>query len=324
MIIVRTPLRISFFGGGTDFPDYFRCAGGSILSSAINKYIYVIVKERFDDQIRIGYTKTEIVDRVDNIRHELIREALRKAGINKGLEIVTMGDIPAGTGLGSSSAVTVGVLQALYAYKGIEVSPEELAREACEIEVDLLKKPIGYQDQFIAAVGGMRFIEFHKNGVVNYDTVEIDHDIRRQLGERLLLFFTGMTRKSETILAEQKDNIQNNLEALGKLKAMAVTAREALITGELDKFGRLLRDSWELKKSLAEGISNNGLEEIYQAAQQAGALGGKIAGAGGGGFLMVYCPPEKKASVRSALAHLRELPFKLEPQGSRVIFKLHS
>jgi D-glycero-alpha-D-manno-heptose-7-phosphate kinase len=324
MIIVQTPLRISFFGGGTDFPDYFRSKGGSVLSSAINKYIYVIVKERFDDRIRIGYTKTENVDLVENIRHELIRETLKKVGITKGIEIVTMGDIPAGTGLGSSSAVTVGVLHALYLYKGLKVTTGQLAREACEIEVDILQKPIGYQDQFIAACGGLRFIEFHKNGVVNYDSVEMVPEIRQQLSDRLLLFFTGTTRKSETILAAQKENIQNNLNTLGKLKAMAVVAREELLAGSLDSFGRLLHESWELKKSLAVGISNDGLEEQYQTALAAGALGGKIAGAGGGGFLMLYCPPDKKMSVRSSLSHLRELPFNLEPDGSRVIFNHNS
>jgi D-glycero-alpha-D-manno-heptose-7-phosphate kinase len=321
MIIVQTPLRISFFGGGTDFPDYFRMEGGSVLSSAINKYIFVVVKERYDDNLRIGYTRTEIVDRVENIRHELIREALRKVGITKGVEVITMGDIPAGTGLGSSSAVTVGVLHALYAYLGVNVSPERLAREACEIEVDTLKKPIGYQDQFISACGGLRFIEFHKNGYVNYESVEMDPEIRLRLGERLLLFYTGTTRKSESILTEQKLNINGNKNTLGQLKAMAVTAREAMMDGNLDAFGRLLHESWSLKKSLAAGISNDELENIYLKACDAGALGGKITGAGGGGFLMLYCPPSKKAGVRSALSHLRELPFHLEPQGTKVIFQ---
>jgi len=321
MIIVQTPLRISFFGGGTDFPDYFRSEGGSVLSSAINKYIFVIVKQRYDDNLRIGYTKTEIVGRVDDIRHELIREALRKVGITRGIEVITMGDIPAGTGLGSSSAVTVGVLNALYAFRGKQVSPGRLAYEACEIEVDILKKPIGYQDQFISACGGLRFIEFHKNGVVKYESVEMDPDIRQRLGERLLLFFTGTTRKSETILTEQKDNINNNKSTLGQLKAMAVNAREALINGQLDTFGQLLDESWSLKKSLAAGISNGELEVIYEKARKAGALGGKITGAGGGGFMMLYCPPSKKAGVRSALSHLRELPFHLDPQGTKVIFK---
>jgi D-glycero-alpha-D-manno-heptose-7-phosphate kinase len=320
MIIVKTPLRISLFGGGTDFPDYFRAEGGSVLSTAINKYIYVIIKERFDDKLRIVYTKTEIVDRVENISHELIREALKKTGITKSLEIVTMGDIPAGTGLGSSSTVTVGALHAFHTYQEQTISMEKLAREACEIEVGILKKPIGFQDQYIAAYGGMRFFEFHQDGSVGHQSVELDPEIRSQLSSRLMLFYSGTTRKSESILAEQKDNIHNNLTALGKLKEMACEARIALTEGRIDAIGQLLHESWVLKKSLAPGISNGDLEEIYLLARGAGALGGKITGAGGGGFLMLYCPVDKKECVRSALSHLRELPFRLEPYGSRVIF----
>jgi D-glycero-alpha-D-manno-heptose-7-phosphate kinase len=321
MIVIRTPLRISFFGGGTDFPDYFRAEGGSVLSSAIDKYVYVIVKERFDDKLRVSYTRTEDVDHVDQVGHELIREALKKTGVSKGIEIVTMGDIPAGTGLGSSSAITVGALQALYAFQGITVPNERLAREACEIEIDRLKKPIGYQDQYIAALGGLRFFEFRKDGTVGSDCVELSQDILHQLSDRLLLFYTGTTRKAENILTEQKDKINNNLETLGKLKKMAEIARQALIQGEFQEFGSLLSESWLLKKSLASGISNNGLEDVYLSACKAGALGGKIAGAGGGGFLMLFCMPEKKQAVRAALAQLRELPFHLEPDGTKIIFK---
>ena len=321
MIIIRTPLRISFFGGGTDFPDYFREEGGSVLSSAIDKYVYVIVKERFDDKLRISYTRTENVDHVDQVEHDLIREALRKTGVTKGIEIVTMGDIPAGTGLGSSSAITVGALHALYAFQGITVSRERLAQEACEIEIDILKNPIGYQDQYIAALGGLRFFEFHRDGTVGSDCVELDQEILRQLSDHLLLFFTGTTRRAESILTEQKEKIQRNLVALGKLKIMAEMAHAALIKGEFTTLGSLMSESWELKKGLASGISNGILEEIYQTARKAGALGGKIAGAGGGGFLMLLCTPEKKEGVRAALANLRELPFHLEPDGSSMIFK---
>ncbi len=323
MIIVQTPLRISLFGGGTDFPDYFRVHGGSVLSSAIDKYIYVIIKTRFDNQIRISYTETEIVNKVDDIAHELIREALRITGIQKNVEIVTMGDIPAGTGLGSSSTVTVGALHAFHAYRHQAVSQNELASEACKIEVEILKKPIGYQDQFIASFGGLRFFEFHKDGSVSHQAVEMDSDIPNQLSNRLLLFYSGMTRKSESILTEQKNNIHNNLSALDKLKELAIEARSALTQGKFDTLGYLLDESWKIKKSLADGIGNGKIEENYQAARKAGALGGKITGAGGGGFLMLYCPPEKKENVRTALLHLKELPFRLEPNGSRVIFNLN-
>jgi D-glycero-alpha-D-manno-heptose-7-phosphate kinase len=323
MFNVQTPLRISLFGGGTDFPDYFRANGGSVLSSAIDKYIYVILKERFDDQIRISYTVTEIVNRVDDINHELIREAMKMTGIQKSVEVVTLGDIPAGTGLGSSSTVTVGALHAFHTYRGQMISMERLAREACEIEVDILSKPIGYQDQFIASYGGLRFFEFHQDGSVDHQAVEIDPIIVNELSSRLILLYSGITRKSESILSDQKTNIHSNLDALAKLKEMACQARIALTEGKLDTIGYLLHDSWELKKSLAPGINNGRLGEIYQTARNAGALGGKVTGAGGGGFLMLYCPLDKKGEVRSALSHLKELPFRLEPNGSKVIINIH-
>ena len=322
MIIVQTPLRISLFGGGTDFPDYFHAEGGCVLSSAIDKYVYVIIKERFDDQIRISYTVTEIVNQIDDIGHELIREALKMTGIKKSVEIATMADIPAGTGLGSSSTVTVGALYAFHTYCGQAISKEKLAREACEIEVDILKKPIGYQDQYIASYGGLRYFEFHQDDSVSHQAVEMDPQIPIQLSNRLLLLFSGTTRKSETILTEQKNNIQNNLTSLSKLKEITCEARIALTEGRLDTIGCLLNESWEIKKSLAAGICNGELGEIYRLARKAGALGGKVTGAGGGGFLMLYCPPDKKETVRSALSYLKELPFRFEPNGSRVIFNL--
>jgi D-glycero-alpha-D-manno-heptose-7-phosphate kinase len=320
LIIVQTPLRISFFGGGTDFPGYFLNEGGCVLSSAINKFIFVTIKERFDDKLRIGYTRTEIVDTVDEVIHELIRETLRKTGLSRGVEIVTMGDIPAGSGLGSSSAVTVGALHAMYAYSNMLVSMDRLAEEACDIEVNVLGKPIGFQDQYIAAFGGLRFIEFNRNGRVITEMVNLDLDIQKRLSENLLLFYTGVTRKAETILTEQKDNISRRLPVLRSLKDMAHQARESLCSGNLDDVGRLLHESWQLKKQLANGISNSALETYYRAAIDAGAYGGKVTGAGGGGFLILYCPLEKRAKVRAALSALRELPFHLEPDGTKVIF----
>lgn len=319
MIVVQTPLRVSFFGGGTDFSSFFKEEGGSILSSAINKYIFVAIKKRFDDKLRIGYTKTEIADCVDEIQHELIREALRKTGITKGVEITTMGDIPAGSGLGSSSAVTVGSLQAMYSYRNEIVPAEQLAREACDIEIGILGKPIGIQDQYIAAYGGLRFIEINSDGQVSMDRVKLDPVIERQLNENLLLFYTGVTRKAETILEEQQTNTRNNMDVLRELKRMAYIAREELMDGHIDSFGRLLNEGWALKKQLASKISNGDIDLWYQNARKAGALGGKITGAGGGGFLLLYCPVEKREQVRNALVNLRELPFKLEPDGTKVI-----
>jgi D-glycero-alpha-D-manno-heptose-7-phosphate kinase len=320
LIIVQTPLRISFFGGGTDFPSYFRAEGGCVLSTAINKYIFVIVKKRYDDKLRISYTRTEMVDRVEEINHELIRSALLKTGVCKGVEIITMGDIPAGTGLGSSSTVTVGALHALHAHQNRWVPASQLAAEACEIEVDTLGKPIGYQDQYIAAYGGLRFIEFRQNGQISVENVAVDPEILKRLSERFLLFFTGVTRHADDILGDQKEKIGQNGDILRQLKEMTRSARTSLVAGDLNAIGALMHESWMLKKQLAKGISNGLLESSYTAARNAGALGGKITGAGGGGFLLLYVPLEKRENVRASLRHLNELPFQLEPDGTKVIF----
>ena len=320
MIIVQTPLRVSLFGGGTDFPSYFLSEGGCVLTSAIDKYIFVIIKDRFDEKLRIGYTRTEIVDHVDEIAHELIREALRKTNITRGVEILTMGDIPAGSGLGSSSVVTVGALHALYTYQNMLVSRDRLAQEACDIEVGILGKPIGYQDQYIASFGGLQFVEFQKDGTVQCEVVGIAPEVRKLLSQNIMLFFTGTTRKAESILTEQKENIKHNLPVLRELKQMAHAARDSLLAGKVDEIGTLLHASWQLKKKLASNITNDELDVNYQLAISAGALGGKITGAGGGGFLMLYCPIEKQAAVRAALHQMHELPVQLEKDGSKVIF----
>lgn len=320
MIIVQTPLRVSLFGGGTDFRSFFDSEGGCVLTTTIDKYIFVTVKKRFDEKLRIAYTKTEMVDSVDEIQHELIRESLRFTGIRSGLEIITMGDIPAGSGLGSSSAVTVGVLHALYNYQGKWVPAEDLAQQACHIEIDVLGKPIGVQDQYIAAYGGLRFIEFSPDGEVHTHKVELDPLIERQIGEQLLLFYTGVTRKAETILTEQQNNISQRLVVLRRIKAIAETAHRELTAGNIDAIGYLLNESWELKKQLASQVSNGTINALYEAARKAGALGGKITGAGGGGFLMIYCPLERRQAVRAALSPMREIPVQLEPDGAKVIF----
>jgi D-glycero-alpha-D-manno-heptose-7-phosphate kinase len=321
MIIVQTPLRISLFGGGTDFPAYFRDEGGCVLSSAIDKYIFVTIKQRFDHLLRIGYTQTEIVESVDRIQHDLIREALRKTGICQGVEITTMGDIPsAGSGLGSSSTVVVGALNAMHTYLGDITPAEKLAAEACDIEINTLSKPIGIQDQYIAAYGGLRFMRFEPAGEVVIEHIALPANAKRRLTENLLLFFTGITRPAESVLGEQQRNLNGRRNVLGHMKAMACEARTQLLTGNLDALGYLLHESWILKKQLASPISNSKIDEMYAVARRAGAVGGKITGAGGGGFLLLYCPWEKQESVRKALQGLQELPFALEPDGSKVIF----
>ena len=321
MIIVQTPLRISFFGGGTDFSTFFMQEGGCVLSSAIDKYIFVTVKERFDEKLRIGYTQTEMVESVDAIQHELIREALRMTNIHKGIEVTTMGDIPSeGSGLGSSSTVTVGALHALYTYLGEIVSAEQLAREACEIEIEKLGKPIGIQDQYIAAYGNLRFFEFLPDGQVEVEKLKLDTEFRRALNDRFLLFYTGITRSADTILGEQNNNINDRISVLREIKQMAFQARSELESGDFDAFGSLMHQSWELKKKMAGQISNGTINEIYETARRAGAVGGKITGAGGGGFILLYVPYEKQFAVRQALRDLQELPFRLESDGTKVIF----
>jgi D-glycero-alpha-D-manno-heptose-7-phosphate kinase len=321
MIIVQSPLRISLFGGGTDFPEFFCSEGGCVLTSAIDKYIFVTIKKRFDKKLRIGYTQTEMVDQVSEIQHDLIRESLLKTGITEGVEITTMGDIPsAGSGLGSSSTVTVGSLHAMYTYRSESVNIDRLAREACEIEVDILKKPIGYQDQYIAAYGGFRFIEFKPGNEIAISRLNLDPDLLRHLDDNLMLFFTGATRQAGSILEEQQANINQRLPVLRQLRSMAYQARDELQKGNLDGIGNLLDLSWTLKKQLASKISNCEIDEVYEAARTAGALGGKITGAGGGGFLLLYCPRERQEKVRQALNGMRELPFHLEQDGVKVIF----
>jgi D-glycero-alpha-D-manno-heptose-7-phosphate kinase len=321
MIIVQTPLRVSFFGGGTDFPPFYLSEGGAVLSSAIDKFIFVTIKKRFDQKIRVGYTRAEMVDSVDQIQHDLIREAFRKTGISQGVEIITMGDIPSeGSGLGSSSTVAVGALHAMYTYLGEIVSAEKLAHEACEIEIDTLRKPIGKQDQYIAAYGGLRFIEFKPDGTIHSEKLHVDEKSQRLLNMNFMLFFTGISRKSDTILEEQKNNIAARLETLRGLKNMAYTARKEVEAGNIDVLGELLHNSWSLKKQLAGTISNGSIDKMYDAARQAGAIGGKLTGAGGGGFLLLYCPHRKQEAVRVALSSLQELPFQLERDGTKVIF----
>lgn len=322
MIVVQTPLRTSLFGGGTDFPGYYREHGGCVLTSAIDKSIFVIIKRRFDKRIRVGYTRTELVDTIDELQHELIREALRLTGATEGLELNTMGDIPShGSGLGSSSTVTVGALHALHALRREHVSADQLAQEACQVEIDVLGKPIGVQDQYIAAHGGLRFFEFlpGDGGVVS-TPVKLSEATRRQLNHNLLLFYTGIGRKSEDILTEQRANIGRRNEVLDEMKCLARQALQALSDGNVDAIGDMLHESWQLKRRLASKISNNGIDALYETALSAGALGGKIAGAGGGGFLLLYCPPGRQEELRHQLRDFRELPFSLDQDGSKVIF----
>ncbi|MGE3802649.1 MAG: GHMP kinase [Candidatus Kapaibacterium sp.] len=324
MLITQTPLRISIAGGGTDLAGYYRQHGGYVVSTAIDKYIYVIVNARYDNKIYVDYSRKEIVGRVDDIQHDLVREAARLTGMTSGFEVAMMADIPSeGSGLGSSSSLTVGLLNAFYHYQGRQVEREVLARQACEIEIDILGRPIGVQDQYIAAYGGLRAFTFGANesgDFVDVELLPLDSHQKRRFGSNLLLFFTDVVRKSATILDEQKARIVDTVEAHHKIKGLAVDVRTALLGEEFDEIGEILHKNWELKKSLASGVTTPTIDEMYARARAAGAVGGKISGAGGGGFLLCYCRRGDQESLREALNDYREMPFMLEPFGSRVIF----
>lgn len=323
MIITQTPLRISFLGGNTDFPDFFKKYGGCVISSAIDKYVYCIITERFDKKIYVNWSKKEIVDSVDEIEHELVREAMKKVGISEGVEITFLADIPSeGSGLGSSSSVLVGVLNALYHYRGDSPSAKQLAEEAVEIEVELLRKPIGIQDQYITAYGGFRFFEFKTNGGVVSQRIELGEGILEDIDNYLMLFFTGKVRKSGEILQGVKTAISDNTNALLETKELAVEGYKTLLKGDINTLGKLLHKGWFIKRGLSSNISNNAIDTMYDAAMEAGAIGGKIAGAGGGGFLLLVVPSDKRQAVRKALSGFREMPFRLERDGSKVIFNV--
>lgn len=322
MIISQTPLRVSLAGGGTDFADYYGAHGGAVLSMAIDKYIYIIVKERYDDLIYLNYSQKEVVTDVAEIRHELIREALKKTGVTRGIEITCLADIPSeGTGLGSSGAFTVGLLNALHTYQGQQLDAGSLAREATEIEMVHVQRPIGLQDQCIAAHGGMKLFEFQAADHVVVRPVALPEEQLRKVVSNLLLFYTNQTRQSSTILAEQKENIPRTTPLLHSIKAHVYRIYDALLRGEFDVIGDSLRESWDLKKHLAPGVTNAVIDDAYGAALAAGAIGGKICGAGGGGFLLLYCPRDRQDALRSRL-RLRELPFMVERWGSRILLNV--
>ncbi len=320
MVLVQTPLRVSFVGGGTDFKEYYGRRDGNVISAAINKYVYVMVKRRFDDDIRVVYSKTETVQSVDEVQHDLVREALRRTGVEKGVEIATFADIPSeGCGLGSSSAITIGLLSALYAYTGIRKTSEELAQEACNIEIDILKRPIGKQDQYIAAYGGLKHIVFRMDDTVEVNPLDLTGMSVKLLEERLLLLYTGMTRKSSEILTEQKERMGDHLTMLDEMNSLVPQLKESMLNGVGPEFGKLLDKNWRLKKQLASKISNPDIDACYERTLQAGAIGGKICGAGGGGFLLLYCTPEKRASVKEAAKPMREVKFRFESCGTTVL-----
>ena len=323
MIISRTPFRVSLAGGGSDLAEYYRQSPGNVVTMAINRYMYVTVNRRFDDSIRVSYTKTEIVDRIDELQHDLIREAMKLTGITSGLEITTIADLPAGIGLGSSSTLTVGVLNALYAMKGEWRSPADLARQACEIEIEILHKPIGKQDQYIAAYGGLQDVHFLSDGSVTVHPLVCSAASRRTLVDHLLLFYTGVRREAGSVLSEARRRLRaaDTRAAVDALVELAARVRKALVAGRVGRVGALLDEAWSFKKQMASNVSNGYLDRLYEAAKGAGAEGGKISGAGAGGCLLLFASPRRHRAVRAQMQHagLAEISFDLEPEGTRII-----
>jgi len=324
VIISRTPLRVSFLGGGSDLPSYYRHHGGAVLSTTIDQSVYVTVSRKFDDAVRVSYSRTEEVARSADVEHPLVREALALVGIEGGIEITSVADIPSrGTGLGSSSAFTVGLLNALHAYCGRHASAARLAQESCEIELERCGEPIGKQDQYAAAYGGLNFIRFHPDESVEVNKVICAPALLAELQAHLIFFYTGLTRSASALLSRQSRELASSCakaSAMAAIVRLAETAFAEFAHGRITDFGVMLRDSWALKKELASGISTPLIEEAYAAALAAGAEGGKLLGAGGGGFLMFFAPPSRHAAIRIALAKLREVPFRFAREGSSIIF----
>lgn len=324
MIISRTPLRMSFVGGGSDLPDFYREHGGAVISTAIDKYIYVNVNRKFDDGIRLAYSKTEEVESVEQIEHPLVRAAMQYLKLRGGLEITTIADIPSrGTGLGSSSSFTVGLLNVLNAYKGQYVSSEQLGRDSCHIEIDLCREPIGKQDQYAAAFGGLNLIEFRPDDSVVVSPVICRRSTLAELEANILVFYTGITRSASAILGAQPDRAARDggsQRALRRMVELAYQLRDELHNNNLAAFGEILHENWMLKKGISAGVSTTHIDDWYAAGRAAGAVGGKILGAGAGGFLMLYAPRESHERIKSALSMLRPVAMGFEPLGSRIIF----
>lgn len=323
MIISRTPVRMSFVGGGSDIASFYRRHGGAVLSTAINKYVYITVNRKFDGGIRLAYSKTEEVTSLEQIEHRLLKSAFEMLGVSGGVEVTTTADIPSrGTGLGSSSSFTVGLIQAISAYLGRHVSAEDLARRACEVEIERCGEPIGKQDQYAAAYGGLNLIEFNPDDSVSVSPVVMPGDVRTRLSENILVFYTAVTRSASHILKEQSRVSGHDLDkqaALQRMVALAYAMRDELGAGNLDSFGEILNENWALKKSLTADISNDAIDAWYAQALAAGALGGKLLGAGAGGFLMFYAPVDRHEAITRAVG-LRRVDMGFEPLGSRILF----
>lgn len=321
MLITKTPFRISFCGGGSDLESFYGKHGGCVLSTSINKYMYISIHPYFDPKYTLlKYSENELVDDVSKIQHKIFKHVLTEMEVD-GVEISSTADVPGGTGLGSSSTFTVGLLNTLYCYKGKFASKAKLANEACEVEIEKLGSPIGKQDQYAAAFGGLNFIKFNKDGTVSVSPVMMQAGTYKKLQKNLMMFYTGTTRSANSILSEQKKNMSNEDKAnnLMKMCDLAYEMKAALEDNDLSTFGKILNDSWELKRTLASGISNPDIDRAYEIAMRNGALGGKLLGAGGGGFLLFYCEEENQDRLRKEIG-LKEFDFKFEQDGTSVVY----
>lgn len=325
MIITRAPLRLPLGGGGTDLPSYYSRYGGYLVSSAIDKYVYILVNPRFEESIRISYSKTEIVDTVDDIAHPIVREALRLVGLDRGLEIVSVADLPANTGLGSSGSFTVALLHALHTLKREHLPPQELAEEAFHIEAEILGEPLGKQDQYIAALGGICTMEIDRQGHVDAKPIPTSHVLSQEFENKVLLFYTGLQRRASDVLASQSAAVTAGehkvTESLNLIKKLGYQVGDALHQGNLDGFGKIMHRHWEAKRQMSDKISGSQIDHWYDIARESGAVGGKIVGAGGGGFLMLYCDNADKAHLREAMTQqgLREMSYHIDFEGSKVM-----
>lgn len=329
MILSRAPVRFSLGGGGTDLPSYSREHGGFLVAAGIDKYIYLALHKRFEDKIRLAYSKTEQVDSIEQVEHPIFREAMRMVGVTRGVEIFSMADVPANSGLGSSSSFTVALLNALHAYRRQYVDSRTLAEEACKVEIDILKEPIGKQDQYIAAFGGITAFTFEKDGSVQVERVQMKNEVLDELESNLTIFFSGVERRASSVLSEQAKTIKSNhddaVQRMHRIKEIGYETKRLLEAGDIDRFGELLHEHWENKRKLASNMTDPTLDEHYEAARKAGAIGGKLMGAGGGGFFMFYTRPADKRRVHEALMArgLRPLRFRFDHDGARLVANFH-
>jgi D-glycero-alpha-D-manno-heptose-7-phosphate kinase len=329
MIVSRAPVRFSLGGGGTDLPSYSLQHGGFVVAAAVDKFVFVCVNPRFQETIRLAYTESELVDSVDQIRHRIFRSALQATGLVKSLELHSLADVPANTGLGSSSSFTVALLNGLHAFKREFVPAEQLAREACHLEIDVLKEPIGKQDQYIAAYGGISAMNFHLDGSVDVERLPLSDAVIDDLESNLVIYFSGVERSASTVLKEQAKTIVENKDAavqrMHRIKALGYETKRILLAGQIDQYGEMLHEHWTNKRKLASNMADSAIDEHYDAARKAGAIGGKLMGAGGGGFFMFYVRAGERRSVHEAMAArgLRRMRFRFDFDGARIVANFH-